>query len=132
MQDAFLNVLFDDECKGDVRKAMKKAGYSVNTPTSDLIPYLKDQIIDKAKEYLAMNAGKAVVGMVDLLDSPNSLGAKTKLAAANEILDRVGVVKQDNALNNLPKGAIIYLPPKEQPTVIEGEFKIIEKIEKMA
>jgi len=131
MQDAFLNALFDNECRGDVRKAMKKAGYSENTPTSDLIPVMKDQILDRAKEYLAMNAGKAVVSMVDLLENPNSLGAKTKLATANEILDRVGVVKQDNSLNNLPKGAIIYLPPKEQPTVIEGEFKIIEKIEKM-
>lgn len=130
LQNRFLECLFDSECKGDVKKAMNKAGYSPSTPTRDVIVALKDQIIDRSKDYLAMNAGKAVYNLVDLVENPNALGAKTKLDAVNQLLDRIGVVKQDNSLNNLPKGAIIYLPPKEQPTVIEGEFKIIEKIEK--
>jgi hypothetical protein len=132
MQEAFLEALFDSECKGDLRKAMKKAGYSANTPTSDVVPFLKDQIIDRTKDYLAMNAGKAAVGLVEMIENPTALGSKTKLAAVNELLDRIGVVKQDNSLSNLPKGAIIYLPPKEQPMVIEGQFKVIEKIEKGA
>mgnify|MGYP006325614769 CR=1 FL=1 len=71
-QDAFLNALFDNDVKGDIRKAMKKAGYSDTTATSVVVNSLKDQIISKSQEYLALNAGKAVMGLVGVLDNPNA------------------------------------------------------------
>lgn len=126
-QDAFLNALFDSDVKGDIRKAMKKAGYSDTTATSLVVNSLKDQIISKSQEFLALNAGKAVMGLVGVLDNPNALGAKNAIAAANEVLDRVGITKVDDTLKNLPKGAIIYLPPKNSVPIIEGEFQIVEQ-----
>jgi len=131
-QDAFLNALFDNDVKGDIRKAMKKAGYSDTTATSMVVNSLKDQIITKSQEYLALNAGKAVMGLVGVLDNPNALGAKNAIAAANEVLDRVGITKVDDTLKNLPKGAIIYLPPKNSVPIIDGTFRELEKIEKDA
>lgn len=119
-QDAFLNALFDDDVAGDIRKAMKKAGYSDNTAASAVITPLKDQIIERSKDFLALNTGKAIFGLINVLDSPNAMGAGNKIAAAKELLDRVGVIKQDNSLQGLPKGAVILLPAKEI-RVIEGE-----------
>lgn len=130
MQDAFLNHLFDDDVKGDIRKAMKKAGYSDNTPAADIVKSLKDQIINRSQEYLALNSGKAVFGLLNILDQPNTLGASNALNAAKEVLDRVGITKVDDSLKSLPKGSIILLPPKETPRIIEGEFEVVEKIEK--
>jgi len=106
---------------------MKKAGYSDTTATSMVVNSLKDQIISKSQEFLALNAGKAVMGLVGVLDNPNALGAKNAIAAANEVLDRVGITKVDDTLKNLPKGAIIYLPPKNSVPIIEGEFQIVEQ-----
>jgi hypothetical protein len=126
LQDMFLNCLFDDDVKGDIRKAMKKAGYAETTPSSAVVGPLKDQILERSKQFLALNAGKAVYAMVNVLDSPNALGAKNAISAANEVLDRVGVVKQDNTLSNLPKGAIVLLPPKKQVPMIEAEYTVIE------
>lgn len=113
-QDAFLNCLFDPDIRGDIRRAMKKAGYSDTTATSEVVGRLKEQIIDRAKTFLALNAGKAAYSITDVLDSPNQMGAANALKAATEVLDRVGVIKQDNSLNNLPKGSIILLPPKRE------------------
>lgn len=127
MQTAFLDALFDTDVQGDIRKAMKKAGYSENTPTKDVIGPLKDQIIERAKDYMALNAGKAVFGMVNLLDRPATPGAKAIIAAAESIMDRVGIVKKDASLAGLPKGAIILLPPKKEVPMIEAEYTILEE-----
>lgn len=131
LQDALLNCLFDPDVRGDIRTAMKKVGYSDNTSVAEVTNALKDQIIARSQQYLAVNAGKAVFGMVSVLDNPTAMGNKSILAAANEVLDRVGITKKDDLLDKLPKGAIIYLPPKtSQIPVIEGEFTEMQKIEK--
>ena len=129
MQNIFLDSLFDDDVKGDIRKAMKKAGYSDNSSIDGVIKPLKDQIIERSQHYLAMNASKAAMAMIGVLDNPNALGAKNAIAAANEVMDRVGITKKDDSIK-LPKGSIIYLPPKNsQVPVIEGEFQVVERIE---
>lgn len=127
LQNAFLNVLFDEDVKGDIRKAMKKAGYSENTSANDVIAPLQDQIIDRSRKFMALHAGKAAYGLVDLMDNPNVLGGKNKIAAAESLLDRIGIVKKDETLANLPKGAIILLPPKREVQMVEAEFTVIEE-----
>ena len=64
------------------------------------------------KEYMALNAPKAAVGLATILDSPSELGNQHKLSAAKEILDRVGIHKTDKVELSTPTGVMI-LPPKE-------------------
>lgn len=113
-QKSFLHYLKND-AKGDLKKAKELAGYSENTKVSDIIKQkdLKEAVIEAAKEVLAEHSIKAVYGLVDVLDSPASLGAANKLKAASEILNRLGVDSEDHGEEKIPKGAIVILPPKE-------------------
>lgn len=110
MQDAFLSAL--SETKGDVRAAMRKAGYSDNTTMKEVVAPLRDQIMAVAEETMAMNAMKAVGGLIDTIDKPDAVGAKVRVAAIKELLDRVGLIRKEPIQNALPPGAIIVMPPK--------------------
>ena len=111
MQEAFLVALMG-EAKGKVRKAMDLAGYSKNTPTYDVTEPLKEEIIDRANTMLAMNAPKAAIGLVDVLDDPTALGARNAINAAREVLDRTGVVKKEKVEVTANGGGMFILPPK--------------------
>jgi len=56
MQERFLEVLFDEDVRGDITKAAQKAGY--NSPDNNawrIARALKEQIIELTKDYLAIN-----------------------------------------------------------------------------
>lgn len=113
LQDAFLKHLFDDDVKGNVRKAMKKAGYSDTSDSKHVVESLKDQIIELAQLHLATNAVNAVFGLLDTIETPSQVGANNKIKAATEVLDRAGVIKKEPDTIAIPKGAIFFLPPKD-------------------
>jgi uncharacterized membrane protein len=111
-QQALLNAL-SGPAQGDIRKAMEMAGYSRNTSPTEAIRPIADEVADIANVILAMNAPKAALGMVGVVDDPSALGAKNKVAAAKEVLDRTGVVKKDAEVK-APEGAAVFiLPPKQ-------------------
>lgn len=109
-QDAFLAALV--ETKGDIREALKLAGYHPNTPTRSVLEPLRDQIIDLAKNIMAANAMKAAFGMVDAIDRPDAVGTSNKIKAASELMDRVGLGKEEKKVEQAQPAAIIFLPPK--------------------
>lgn len=113
MQNAFLEALFLPDVRGNLREAMNRAGYSEKTSIKEVVEPLKDQIVELSQSVLAMNAAKATIGMLEVIDSPQQVGAANKLKAAESVLDRVGVIKKDGTNMNLPQGAIVFLPPKE-------------------
>lgn len=117
MQESFLEHLFSPEINGNVRAAMDLAGYSENTATKEVIGPLKEHIIELTNTYLAMNGPKAAVGLVNVIDSPNTLGAANKLKAAESVLDRIGITKKNDDAMKLPQGAIVFLPPKEKTDI---------------
>ena len=93
-QRLFLEVLFD-QAGGDVVKAKKLAGYHDTYPTSSVLKTLKDEIVEATKDYIARNGPKAAIAIVGVMDNPIELGVKEKMAAAKDILDRMGVVKTE-------------------------------------
>lgn len=113
LQKAFLEHLFSDVCQGNAAKAKKAAGYSDNTPTSEVVASLKDEIVEATRDYLATNSAKAATKMVALLDDPSKVGGGTLLAAAKEVLDRIGVVKPEKAIIDT-SGGVLLLPPKKE------------------
>ena len=93
-QEAFLEALLG-ETRGNIRAAMDLAGYSRTTKTAEVVGPLKEEITEQAGMMLAMNAPKAAFGIVDVLDDPSAMDARTAISAAREVLDRTGLVKKE-------------------------------------
>ena len=111
-QELFLEALMG-EARGNLRAAMRIAGYSDTTKLGVVVGPLRDQIVDRASMLLALNAPKAAFGMIDVLDDPNTLGARNSISAAREILDRTGLVKKEKIEVTGATGGIFILPPKQ-------------------
>ncbi|UAW59008.1 putative terminase small subunit [Roseobacter phage CRP-212] len=111
-QEAFLEALVTD-AKGNIREAMKMAGYASTTKTAEVVSALREEIIEKASMVLAMNAPKAAFGIVGVLDDPSAMGARNSVAAAREILDRTGLVKKEQVEVKGPENGLFILPPKK-------------------
>lgn len=111
-QTAFLDALMS-EAKGNIRKAMDIAGYEKGAKSTHVVSSLREEIIDRASMVLALNSTKAAFGLVDVLDDPTTMGARNSISAASQVLDRVGLVKQEKVEVKNTGGAMFILPPKE-------------------
>ena len=112
---AFLEAL-SGPAKGDVSKAMDIAGYASSISPTQIRRQLREEIIDIAKDFLAASSIKAVVGLDDVLDRPGQLGAKQKIDAAKQMLDRAGIVAPTDDINiNIHGTGVIFLPTKKVP-----------------
>lgn len=112
LQKKFLEVLFD-EAEGDLNKAKRLAGFSTNTKLRDVTAGLQDEIVELTKKYLAHNGPKAAYAMSNIIDKPTQLGAKDKMAAAKDILDRAGV-KSSDKVEITAENPLFILPAKEK------------------
>lgn len=112
-QDAFLDALLY-EAGGNVREAMNIAGYSQGTRPNEVLRPLKEEIIERTQLMLAANAPKAASGLVGVIDDPSALGARNAVAAASQILDRVGVIKKEQIQVESKGQAMFILPPKSK------------------
>lgn len=113
MQEAFLDALVGP-ANGDVRTAMRMAGYSDTTRFKDVLVPLQAQIVERTMSYLASNAPKAAIGLVGVLNDPSAMGARNSVAAAAQVLDRVGIVKKEQIEVETKGNAMFILPPKAQ------------------
>src|SRR5690348_1050092 len=93
LEAAFLEYLFHPDVKGNIRQAMKLAGYSENMAPGVIIKQLRAEIVERALTEMAAHSAQAFFAMLGVLDTPSAVGAKTKLEAARQILDRAGVTK---------------------------------------
>ena len=114
MQERFLDVLFDEDVRGDITKAAKKAGY--NSPDNNawrIAKALKNQIIELTKDYLAIHGPEAAAAFIAALrEGPHTPGIKERLLAAREILDRSGICKTEQISIDTP-GTLFLLPLKD-------------------
>jgi len=119
-QQAFLEALVG-EARGDIRSAMRVAGYSDSTKVHEVVTPLREEIVDRASMMLAMNAPRATFSMIDVLHDPAAMGARNAVAAAREILDRSGLVKKEQVEIKGPEGGIFILPPKQAEPVYDEQ-----------
>jgi len=61
--------------------------------------------------YMARNAPKAALAMTGALYDPTELGIRDKMAAAKELLDRVGLVKTEK-MEVKTSGGVMLMPTK--------------------
>ena len=113
MQEKFLDVLFG-EAKGNPREAARLAGYSENS-YSKVIRNLKKEITELAENHLSTHSAQAANRLITLLDEDGTTPqASIRLAAANSILDRVGIVKKAQLdVNMKALHGIFILPAKD-------------------
>mgnify|MGYP001342851467 CR=1 FL=1 len=113
MQEKFLDVLFG-EANGNPREAARIAGYSEHSYPK-VIRNLRKEITELAEQHLSTHSAKAANRLIALLDEDGTTPqASIRLAAANSILDRVGIVKKDQLdINMKAMHGIFILPPKD-------------------
>ena len=109
-QKMFIAALFG-EAQGNYRTAMDMAEYSKNTSINDVLKGCEDEVIASSKNYLAVNGPKAAMAIGGVIDDPLEMGTRDKLAAAKDVLDRIGVSKTDKVEVKAPQGVFI-LPRK--------------------
>ena len=114
-QEKFLDALFG-EAQGNPKKAGELAGYSDHSYPK-VLRNLKQEIVSRAENYLAVHSAKAATKMVNMLDEDGTTPhANIRLEAAKQILDRIGVVKKDSLDVNMKVAhGIFILPAKETP-----------------
>jgi hypothetical protein len=112
-QEKFLDALFG-EAQGNPKKAGELAGYS-NHSYPKVLRNLKQEIVSRAENYLAVHSAKAATKMVNMLDEDGTTPhANIRLEAAKQILDRIGIVKKDQLdINMKAVHGIFILPAKE-------------------
>ena len=117
-QEQFLTNLFENG--GNVTDAALAAGYSKGRVTW-LKNSLADEIINRTKNGLSMNAFKAATRLVTTIDNPvPERGDDLRFRAAESLLNRVGLGKQETTNVNVQAvHGIVLLPPKKE-VVIDG------------
>ena len=118
-QKSFLEHLVDTN--GDAKKAAELAGYSSHY--HHVVKTLKSEILEVTQEILANSAPKAAFKVVEIMESKRPIvQANNKLAAAQTLLDRVGVSKVDKVdINHNMNSGGIFLMPDKAPVIIEAE-----------
>ena len=113
-QTLFLDALVSEGAMGDVRTAMRLAGYSDNTKVAHIARELRKEIREATETLLAMYAPKAAYALISILDNPETFNARHIISASKEILDRTGLgvkSQMEVAVNN--HDPIFILPPKK-------------------
>ena len=113
-QEKFLNALFG-EAQGNPRRAGELAGYSEHSYPK-VLRNLKDEIVKRAENYLAIHSAKAATKMVNMLEEDGTTPhASIRMEAAKQILDRIGIVKKDQLDVNMNlKHGMFILPAKDE------------------
>jgi phage terminase small subunit len=117
-QEAFLDALFDNG--GNLTAAAQVAGYSEGS-IAWLRDRLADEIIERTKTVLAGQSLKAANKLVSLVDAVDiERGDDLRMKAAESILNRVGLGKQETMNHNVSAvHGVVLLPPKKE-VVIDG------------
>ena len=113
-QTLFLDALISDDVMGDLRTAMRLAGYSDNTKVAYIARELRKEIREATETLLAMYAPRAAYALTSILDNPDTFNARHIISASKEILDRTGLgAKSQMELDVNAPSTIFILPPKQ-------------------
>ena len=128
-QRLFLNALISEEAMGNLRIAMRLAGYSENKKVAYTARELREKIREATETLLAMYAPKAAYTLTSILDNPDALNERHEISAFKEILDRTGLIKKERVEATESAGGIFILPPKAEldPDTPVENLKIVNQ-----
>lgn len=113
-QEKLFELLNKPEYIKNPRAALDLAGYSKNSEVADVLEGLKDVLLKSAESTLLLHVLGCIESIIEVRDNPFATGAKAKLDAATQILDRAGLIKKDKLEieHKVPSG-ILILPQKK-------------------
>ncbi len=121
-QEIFLEALMG-ECRGDIKAAMNKAGYGPTIGTSYIIKQLRDEIIEASQKVIAGHTVEATFAIIDAMRKSADPGVPNKLKAAENLLNRAGVVHDKDNVEKKEKEYVVILPAKKVREMLEEEDK---------
>ena len=101
---------------GHIANAARDAGYAPDYGYA-LKRRLAKEIVNAAKDYIAVHTVKAAIHMVNAIDAENP--NPVQLNAAKEVLDRGGVARKDDTPTVTIRPNIFILPEKRPITIID-------------
>ena len=115
-QVQFLDILFENG--GNVTAAAIDAGYSRGS-AGWLRKNLADEIVERTKDILSVNAMKAATRLISTIDNPMpERGDDLRLKAAESLLNRVGVKAPEQVNHNVTAvHGVVLLPPKNEVVI---------------
>lgn len=119
MQQRFLEVLFEEEAKGDFVKAKKLAGYSETYSTKHIVESLENEIAELTKKFLSRVGAKAAYSIYEVMQNPTDLGNKEKMLAAKDLLDRGGFKAKDEV--KVESSVPLFILPAKQEAIDSDE-----------
>lgn len=120
-QELFLDYLFNDpDCDRDTKKALHAAGYDI-TYHGPLVRKLRDEIMERANQELAMAAPKAVSRLINAMDEDGKIGkAAERLKAVESVLDRIGLAKKQQVEVTSVSAIPLFILPEKKEVVIDN------------
>lgn len=120
-QELFLENLVS--CGGNSKLAAEMSGYAPGTHYA-VVKALRSEILDITESILAVNAPQAAHKLVELLNSSEPVPqANIKLAAAQTLLDRVGVAKTERLDVKVEAPNGIFILPAKKSTIVDAEYE---------
>lgn len=100
---------------GDASQAKSAAGYSEDVAVSQIFATqgVSKLLRDQTNHYLEQNAPIAIHTLLRIMKEDAILGARDKLAAVKEVLDRAGFTKTDKVQVET-KSPLFILPSKDE------------------
>jgi hypothetical protein len=119
--ELFLDYLFNDpDCGRDTKKALLAAGYEPNYHGA-LVTRLRDEIMDRTTQELAMAAPKAVSRLIEAMDEDGKIGkAAERLKAVESVLDRIGLAKKQQVEVTSVSAIPLFILPEKKEVVIDA------------
>lgn len=114
-QEKYVEHLFDVACQdtfGKPTAAARKAGYDKLPPMTEA---LNKAILDASGHLMSIHAPASVKALLDIVtgNPEAALKGATALKAATEILDRVGLSKQERVRVEGLENSLVFLPAKK-------------------
>lgn len=108
----FLEALFKHG--GNVPLASEEAGFGKDNGYRLMHGSLRRAIIEQAENILVLHSPKAVKTLTDGLEESNTPAHQLKIKCAQDILDRVGIVKKDKLEISGDASAPLFILPAKQ------------------
>lgn len=94
-EQIFLDYLFDGETVCHPNEAKIKAGYPADYPILKIMKAVQKELIERMDSTATMYTPQAFMGLIELMNEPETPGNKLRLQVLLELLDRGGVVKKE-------------------------------------
>jgi hypothetical protein len=115
-EQAFIDHLFDGQVMRHPDEAKQMAGYPKDYPVLKIVKAVRQELIDKYDDFLALYAPKGMVGLMQVLESPETPGSAIKLKAVVELLNRAGVTTKEKKEAQAEVQSFVYFLPNKTPT----------------